>query len=330
MLKSRTLPAQTTPQPAGGKAVRRYQNRFVAATLTPILLYMLLFTLFPMLWGITLSFFNYSAARQGTGLLDLGGANPFIGLGNFQAMLASGKQATQFRTSLFNTLIFAFAVLPINLAITLPLAALLESVSDRVKTLFRGIYFLPTVTASVAVALIWGFLYHPTQGLFNTLIKMLGGTPIAWLTDPRMNILGVPIAMFAVIFAYVWQDMGYNLIIFIAALQGIPRQLKEAAFVDGANAFQAFWYIMLPLLRPTLLFVCVMTMISSFQVFEIFQVMTGGGPRDQTLTMVQNIYDNAFRFQRMGWASAMSLVLFLLIMVVTVVQMRLLRTQWEY
>ena len=329
MLKSRSLSVQPAVQ-APGKAVRRYQNRFVASALTPIMLYMLLFTLFPMVWGIVLSFFNYSAARQGSGLLDLGGANPFVGLGNFQAMFESGKQATQFRTSVANTLIFAFIVLPINLAITLPLAALIESVGKHFKSLFRGIYFLPTVTASVAVAMIWGFLYHPTQGLVNTIIRVWGGTPIAWLTDPRITVLGIPVAMLAVTLAYVWQDMGYNLIIFIAALQGIPRSLKEAAVVDGANAFQVFWHVTLPLLRPTLLFVCVMTMISSFQVFEIFQVMTSGGPRDQTLTMVLNIYDNAFRFQRMGWASAMSLVLFFLIMVVTLVQMRLLRTQWEY
>ncbi len=315
----------------GGRgAVRRYQNRFVSATLTPIMVYMMLFTLFPMAWGIALSFFNYSAARQGSGFLDLGGANPFVGLANFQAMFADGKQATQFRTSVLNTLTFAFVVLPVNLSITLPLAALIESVHPRLKSLFRGIYFLPTVTASVAVALMWGFLYHPTQGLFNSVLRALGGTPIAWLTDPRLTVVGIPIAMWAVIFAYVWQDMGYNLIIFIAALQGIPASLKEAARVDGANSLQVFWHIVLPLLRPTLLFVCVMTMISSFQVFEIFQIMTGGGPRDQTLTMVLNIYENAFRFQRMGWASAMSLVLFFLIMAVTLIQLRLLRTQWEY
>jgi multiple sugar transport system permease protein len=120
-------------------------------------------------------------------------------------------------------------------------------------------------------------------------------------------------------------------VIFIAALQGIPHEFKEAAVVDGANVWQIFWRITVPLLRPTLLFVCVMTMLSSFQVFDIFQVMTETcNPQDQTRVMVLDIYLNAFRFQRMGWAGAESIILFLIVFVVTVVQMRLLRTRWEY
>jgi ABC-type sugar transport system permease subunit len=308
----------------------RAQSLFVGSTLTPLMLYMLFWTILPMVWAVVLVFFRYSATRSGGSILGLGGDNPFIGLGHFQNMLGDSLEAQKFRISLKNTLIFAFLVLPLNLAITIPLAIAIEAISGRLKTVFRFIYFLPTLTASVGVAIMWGYLYHAQQGLFNVILKALGASPKIWLTDPRESLLGVSLAMWAIIFAYLWQDMGYNLVIFIAALQGIPHEFKEAAVVDGANVWQIFWRITLPLLRPTLLFVCVMTMLSSFQVFDIFQIMTGGGPQDQTRVLVLDIYLNAFRFQRMGWAGAVSMVLFFIILVVTIAQMRLLRTQWEY
>jgi multiple sugar transport system permease protein len=163
------------------------------------------------------------------------------------------------------------------------------------------------------------------------LIKSIGLTPpLAWLTDPNAFVLGVPLAMLAVIIAYLWQDFGYNLVIFIAALQGIPGEIRDAARVDGANTWQEFWQITLPLLQPTTLLICVMTMLSSFQVFVIFQVMTNGGPSNQTTPLVMSIYLNAFKYQNMGWAAAISFVLFLIILAVTAIQFRVLRTDWEY
>jgi multiple sugar transport system permease protein len=138
------------------------------------------------------------------------------------------------------------------------------------------------------------------------------------------------VAMWAVILAYLWQDYGYNMVIFIAALQGIPQELKDAALIDGASPWQAFLKITIPLIRPTMLFVCVMTMMSSFQVFDIIQVMTNGDPNNQTQVLMLDIYKSAFRYQNMGWAAAESFVLFLIVMLVTVIQMRVLRTDWEY
>ena len=208
---------------------------------------------------------------------------------------------------------------------------MVESVHDRIKGLFRAIYFLPTITSAVAVALIWGNIYQPQYGLLSSLIRGIGLIPPkAWLSDPNASFLGIPLAMVAVILAYIWQDFGYNLIIFIAALQGIPQSLRDAARVDGANPIQEFWLITLPLLRPTILLVSVLTMLSSFQVFVIFYVMTEGGPRDQTTTLVLTIYENAFRYQNMGWASAISMVLLLIIASFTIIQFRVLRTDWEY
>jgi ABC-type sugar transport system permease subunit len=307
------------------------QQGFVIGALTPLMAYMIFFSLLPMLWAVVLSFFDYTPARAGSGPLGLGGANPFVGLANYAAMFGQSQPARLFRIAVVNTFTFALLVLPLNLVITLPLAVLVESVHDRLKGLFRAIYFLPTISSSVAVALMWAYIYHPQQGLLNTLIKLVGLTPPkAWLSDPRAVYFGVPLAMIAVIIAYLWQDFGYNLVIFIAALQGIPRELRDAVRVDGANAWQEFWSITLPLLQPTLLFVCVLTMLSSLQVFVIFQVMTTGGPRDQTTPLVMSIYENAFRFQDMGWAAAISMVLFAIILGITIFQFRLLRTDWEY
>jgi multiple sugar transport system permease protein len=306
------------------------QRRFILGVTIPTILYGGI-GLLTAGWALALMLFEYSPGRAGGPVLGLGGSNPFVGLEHFRNMISGvSLEARLFRTSLKNTIIFAFAVLPLNLAITLPLAALIESVRGRLKTALRAIYFLPVVTSSVGVAMMWGYLYDPQQGLFNAIIRLVGGTPIAWLTDPRANFLGVSVGMWAVIGAYLWQDYGYNLVIFIAALQNIPREFKEAAMIDGANGWQVFARVTVPLLRPTLLFVCVMTMLSSFQVFDIIQVMTDGAPNHQTRVLVLDIYDNAFRYQRMGWAAAGSFVLVVIVMIVTLVQMRLLRTEWEY
>ncbi|GIK72129.1 MAG: sugar ABC transporter permease [Chloroflexota bacterium] len=311
--------------------LRPGQHAFVWGSLIPIFLYLGVFALFPMIWVVVLSFFNYSPVRVGDGPLGLGGRNPFIGFGNFVAMFGTTQAAQLFRTAMMNTLLFAVLVLVVNLAITLPLAVLVESVHERLKGFFRAIYFLPTVSSAVAVAIMWGYVFHPQQGLINNLIKLVGLTPPrSWLTDPNAFFLGVPLAMVAVIIAYVWMDFGYNLVIFIAALQGIPREIRDAAHIDGATGWAEFRRITVPLLRPTLLLVCTLTMISSFQVFVIFQVMTSGGPQNQTRSLTMEIYENAFRYQAMGWASSISLVLFAMVLLVTLVQFRVLRTDWEY
>lgn len=325
------LPLRRKQRAAKRGGLRAGQRGFIVGSMTPLMAYMLFFSLLPIVWAVLLGFFDYSPTRAGSGFLGLGGANPFVGLDNYKDMFAQTQPARVFRLAVGNTFLFAFLVLPLNLVITLPLAVIIESVHDRLKGLFRAIYFLPTVSSSVAVAVMWGYIYHPQQGLLNSLIKLVGlDPPKSWLTDPRAVYLGIPLAMIAVVIAYLWQDFGYNLVIFIAALQGIPREIRDAAKVDGATAWQEFWQVTLPLLKPTMLFVCVLTMLSSFQVFVIFDVMTRGGPRNQTTPLVMSIYENAFRYQNMGWAAAISMVLFLIIALVTVIQFRFLRTDWEY
>src|SRR5262245_5918367 len=197
------------------QGLRISQRRFVVGALTPIMAYMIFFSLFPMIWAVALGFFDYSPVRQGSGFLGLGGANPFVGLDNYVMMFSQSQPARVFRLAVRNTLLFALLVLPLNLAITLPLAILVESVHDRLKGLFRAIYFLPTISAAVAVAIMWAYIYHPQQGLLNTIIRAVGVTPPrSWLTDPQAFFLGAPLAMIAVIIAYLWQDFGYNLVIF--------------------------------------------------------------------------------------------------------------------
>ena len=312
------------------------KRKFLGFTVTPLVLYMTFWTLFPVLWGFALAFFEYSARRSGNTVLGFGGDNPFVGLQHFKSMLNfspdAPKWVRQFHISFKTTLLFAFIILPLNLAITLPLAALIESVHERVKGIFRTFFFLPVLAPSAGVAIMWGYVFHPQKGLLNAIITSIGGKYVAtnWTADQSLMIMGIPVALIAVIVAYIWQDLGYNLVIFIAALQSIPDSVKDAAKIDGVNSWQMFIHIVLPLMKPTILLTSILTMISSFQVFDIIQIMTLGGPNDQTRVMSIDIYDNAFRFQRMGWASAVSIVLFLLVMTISLVQSRMLEADWEY
>lgn len=296
---------------------------------------MAFWTVFPLLWGIALAFFNYSP-RQTGGLLGFGEGNSFVGLQHFENMLNFTSDAPlevqQFHIGIKITLLFAALVVPLNLLITLPLAFLIESINDKVKGIFRTIFFLPVLAPSVGVAIMWGFIFHPQRGLLNAILGEFTGklVGIAWLRDSSLTVWGIPVALFAIIVAYLWQDMGYNLIIFIAALQGIPQGIKDAARIDGANWLQMFARIIIPLLMPTILLAAVLTMISAFQVFDIVQVMTEGGPDDQTQVLLLNIYSYAFRYQKMGWAAAVSIVMFLLVFSISLIQTRLLRTEWEY
>ncbi|MEW5956983.1 MAG: sugar ABC transporter permease [Chloroflexota bacterium] len=321
----------------GHAQVKRLRGRvagqlsFVYGSLGPLMAYMMFFSLLPILWAVALGFFDYSPVRVGGGFLGLGGANSFVGLANYRAMFTETQPARVFRLALFNTFIFACLVLPLNLAITLPLAVLVDSVHDRFKGLFRAIYFLPTITSTAAVALIWQIIYLPQTGLLHMLIKGIGLTPPRnWLVDAQTTVLGIPIPLIAIIIAYLWQDFGYNLVIFIAALQAIPRDFHDAAMVDGANPWHEFWRITLPLLKPTLLFVCVLTMLSSLQVFSTIYVMYTSNPPEYVYTLMIEIYQNAFRYQNMGWAAAIAMVLFLIIAGFTFFQFRFLRTDWEY
>lgn len=325
------VPLWLLVRPTGRR--QKYQHGMVAGTVTPLTFYLIILSLFPIVWAVMLAFFDYSPRRAGGPILGLGGDNAFVGLRYFEDMLVgASRDVDMFRNSFKNTLIFTALVVPANILITLPLSILIESTRGITKTIFRAIYFLPVVTSSVGVAIMWGYIFHAQYGLLNDFLKSLNITPVPWLLDARAEIAGIPLALVAVAIAYLWQDYGYNTVIFIAAQQSIPDSVREAAQIDGANWFQVAWYVILPLMRRTIGITVVLTMISSFQVFDIIQVMTNGGPGrlGATRVMVLNIYENAFRYENMGWAAAMSLTMVAIMLVITAIQLRVFRTDWEY
>ena len=189
--------------------------------------------------------------------------------------------------------------------------------------MFRLLYYLPVVTPLSIAAVIWQWIYHPQMGLLNAALSTFGVAPRNWLGDPK-------IAMFSVIIVAIWAGLGYKMVIFLAALQGIPESYYEAAMIDGANKLDLFRHITLPLLRPTTLYVFITSLISSFQVFGLVNVLTGGGPLDATNVLVMHIYRRAFSDYQFGEASAMSFVLFAIILVFTLVQWKVMGREVSY
>ncbi|MEX0601834.1 MAG: sugar ABC transporter permease, partial [Bacteroidota bacterium] len=199
--------------------------------------------------------------------------------------------------------------------VSLGAALLLQSKLVRWKGVFRLVYFAPVVTTLVAVAVVWRYLYHPRFGLLNSLLGFFGVSPIDWLGDPLW-------AMPAIILLAVWKSFGYNMLIFIAGLQNIPDELYEAARIDGAGTGSQFLRITLPMLAPTSLFVGLTTMIGYFQLFAEPYVMTQGGPVNSTLSIVLLMYQHGFRWWSIGYAASIAFVLFAVIFVVSIVQLR--------
>jgi multiple sugar transport system permease protein len=239
-----------------------------------------------------------------------------IGPRNYTTLVASPL----FWLALKNTLYFVLVGGPVSLLVALGAALLVNAKLVRFKSFFRTVYFAPFVTTLVAVAIVWRYLYHPTYGILNYALGAVGIAPVDWLGDPRW-------AMPAIIVMAVWKNFGYNMLILIAGLQAIPEELYEAALLDGAGAWGRFRHVTLPMLSPTLVFVGLITMIGYFQVFAEPYVMTAGGPLRSTTTMVLLMYEEGFRWWRMGYAAAIAFVLFVLILGGMLLQRRLRRSQ---
>ena len=237
-----------------------------------------------------------------------------VGFQNYARLL----RTPIFWTALRNTFYFALVGGPLTIAASLGAALLLNARLVRFRGVFRTIYFAPFITTLVAVAIVWRYLYHPRYGFINYALGSLGIAPVDWLGDPRW-------AMPAIILLAVWKNFGYNMLIFIAGLQSIPEELYEAAAIDGAGPVRRFWHVTLPMLAPTLLFVAVITMIGYFQLFSEPYVMTQGGPLRSTTSLVLLMYEEGFRWWRMGYAASIAFVLFVLILAATLVQFRLQR-----
>jgi len=239
------------------------------------------------------------------------GAMRFVGLANYAHLL---RDAT-FWHAVGNTLQFVLIGGPLSLAVSLGAAMLVNAKLVRMRGIFRTIYFAPVVTTLVSVAIVWKYLYHPRYGLINWLLHLVGVGPVDWLGDPHW-------AMPAIILLAVWKNFGYNMLIFVAGLQMIPRELYEAAAIDGAGSGRRFRHITMPGLAPTFLFVSVTTMIGYFQIFAEPYVMTQGGPLGATRSVVLLMYEEGFRWWRMGMASAVAVLLLLITLAGTLVQLR--------
>ena len=285
------------------------QGRAAYGFLAPALILIGIFFFLPVVASLLLSFTDFDIYAIG----DFGNMR-FVGLRNYVRLLDSPL----FWTALKNTFYFALVGGPLTIAASLGAALLVNAPLVRLKSVFRTIYFAPFVTTLVAVAIVWRYLYHTRYGLLNYVLGMVGIGPIDWLGDPTW-------AMPAIILMAVWKNFGYNMLIFIAGLQSIPEELYEAARIDGADALRRFWYITLPSLGPTMLFVAVITMIGYFQLFVEPYVMTGGGPLRSTTSMVLLMYEEGFRWWRMGYAASVAFVLFIVILIATLVQLRLQR-----
>jgi multiple sugar transport system permease protein len=287
---------------------RRREHEGLAATLflLPNLIGFLIFTAIPVGAAFVLAFYNYD--------LLLGAS--WAGLQNFREMFTTDEV---FRAALFNTVYFTAVSVPLSVVLGL-VTAMLVNQALRGIVIFRSIFLLPYVTVTVALSLVWKWIYLPDIGLINSVLGVFGIDGPPWLTSGTW-------AMPALILMSVWKGFGYNMVIFLAGLQGIPDHLYDAAKVDGATAWRRFLNVTLPLLSPTTFFVVVISVISSFQVFDQALIMTNGGPGTATTTLVLYIYQTGFQSFEMGYAAAVALVLFAAIFVFTVVQF-LLQRRW--
>ena len=290
----------------------------MTAVLSPVFLFLFVFSVMPVFLGLGISLFDYSPLAK---------TQPFVGLDNI-IRLFSDKV---FLIALKNTLLFVVLTVALNLTITLLLAQAISSMrKSQMRGLMRVIFFMPCVAPLVASSVVWNGMYNFQYGLINYIVKMLGGAPQNWLGTAAT-------LMPAIILFTLWADIGYNIIIFSAGIDGIPSDMFEAAAIDGVNPVQQFFRITLPMLGRTMSFVVAMTLISHFQMFAQFLIFNraagpvSGGPDNAGMVLTLYSYKVAFTGPKdMGYGSAIALVLFFIIMVFTAIQQRLNRVDWGY
>ena len=273
--------------------------------LAPTVIGLGLFTFLPILASIVLAFFSW----------DIITPPRFVGLENFADIAADPT----IRVSFLNTIGFVVVAVTLQLAVALVLAVLVNTKMPRLlKSFFRSVLFFPLVLSAASVSIIMGYLFNENFGLVNHILNLLGMADVPWLTSTHG-------AMIVVILVYVWQNFGFSFLLFLGGLSSIPKEVYEAAQVDGATGWKQFWKITFPLVSPTTLVASVMAIISALQIFDQPYVLTRGGPGDSTRTAVMVIYESAFKQLEFGRASAIGIVLTVVIMLVTAVQFRLSR-----
>lgn len=245
--------------------------------------------------------------------------HPFIGLGNFRALFSDRI----FLISLRNTFKLVGLIVPTTIILGLLVAIGINSELIKQKSFFRVAYFIPSISMSAAIAYVWMFIYQPSGGILNIFLKSIGFSKKNFLGDfslvlPSLALVGI------------WQGVGFNVILFLAGLQAIPDIYYEAATIDGAGKWKLFWHITLPLLLPSFLFVSVTTTIQAFQLFTTVFIMTGGGPANSSTVIVLQLYREAFRSLRMGYAATIGVFLLGIIFIFSLLQLKVLQKKWEY
>jgi multiple sugar transport system permease protein len=269
--------------------------------IAPALLLIGLFVVVPTVWGIGMSFSQYDAISRAT----------FVGLDNYRRM----ADDPLVWTTLINTALYVVITLPIGLALALALALALHQKWFFGRNWARGIYFLPNVTSMAAVAFVWQWLLNPEFGLINAGLRFIGIKGPGWLSDPAL-------AMPSVATVGIWHSLGFTILIYLAGLNAIPEDVYEAARIDGAGSWQLFRNITWPMLTPTTMFLTIMGVIGGFQVFQSVYIMTGGGPLDRTRVYLFYLWQTAFQNLEMGYASAMAVLLFGIVLLLTLIQWR--------
>ena len=277
--------------------------------LLPNMIIFLLFIIIPLFQGLRMAFMDWGIFTTPT----------FIGLKNFANLFKDEV----FLITIKNTVVYSLFTVVLLTVVSLCLALMLSRNSMKGEKVFRAVFYIPSLLSMIAVGIAWRFILGDEMGIINYVIRALGGDGVPWLTDGSL-------AMMCVILVSVWASSGYYMIMFISGLQAIPNELYEAATIDGSSSWNTFWRITLPLLKSTVLVVLVLATIASFKAYELIVTMTKGGPGYATKFIVQQVYQVAFQEDRMGYASAMSIVLMVIIGIFTLVQFRLAGKDGQY
>lgn len=284
-----------------------YKDSFWAALMImPALLGTIIFILIPVIGSFFISLTEW----------DLISPPKFVGINNYVKLF----EDPVFYQVISITTVYAIAVVILGIILPIILAIALN---QKIKglVLFRTAYFIPVITPMIVAGIVWSWIFDPNNGIINFLLKIVGFSHQPnWLFDSKW-------ALIAIIIVSVWKNLGYNMLIFLAGLQGIPDTLYEAAELDGATGIKKHWHVTIPMLTPSIFFVCVMSTISAFQVFDLIYLMTSGGPENSTMVIVYWLFKNAFEFFKVGYASSIAYVLFIIILILTLIQWKL-RKKW--
>lgn len=288
-------------------------NRFVVSVLFPGMLFLGIFVVFPILYGLGISFYDYNPANS---------HNPFVGLKQYERLI----QDEVFWKAVKNTIFFCVVAVSANIVITLFLAKIISVLPVKgLKTLFCTIFFIPCIAPMVGTSMIWKYGIIGTEnGVVNQILQFFGGSPKNWFMT------SLPLMLFIILYT-LWADIGYNIVLFTAGIEGVPKEFDEAAAIDGAGAVRRFLYIKLPLMGRTFAFVTIMTMANYFQMFAQFRIFApDGGMNNSVMVLTNYIYKTSFVSFDMGYASAVAAALFVIVFAVALIQNKMMRADWSY